>query len=162
ILGGPYVEHCVAVADYAKHCGLSPEAVDAALLHDTVEDTDHTLDILREKGVCTRTLTLVDYLTKTWEDKAFGPDIDVLKKAYYDRILTDPEAVALKILDRAHNMVSFTEVCQLNPSTYKGDHWSAVKWSFRYLKKTAIEFPPLLDVCQYPRAVEIFRNRFDA
>jgi (p)ppGpp synthase/HD superfamily hydrolase len=45
--GMPYVEHPVAVAALLDEHGFGEEAVAAALLHDVVEDSDTTLDELR-------------------------------------------------------------------------------------------------------------------
>jgi (p)ppGpp synthase/HD superfamily hydrolase len=50
--GVPYVTHVRRVAAAAHQFGLGEAAVEAALLHDVVEDTDHTIsDILNEFGV---------------------------------------------------------------------------------------------------------------
>lgn len=46
--GMPYVEHPVAVAALLDQHGYGEEALAAALLHDVVEDSDVTLDELRE------------------------------------------------------------------------------------------------------------------
>ncbi|HXQ89093.1 MAG TPA: HD domain-containing protein [Solirubrobacterales bacterium] len=46
--GMPYVEHPVAVAALLDEHGYDEEALAAALLHDVVEDSDTTLDELRE------------------------------------------------------------------------------------------------------------------
>jgi GTP pyrophosphokinase len=45
--GEPYINHCVAVAGILAELRVPPDVVAAALLHDTVEDTDVTLDTLR-------------------------------------------------------------------------------------------------------------------
>ena len=45
--GEPYVNHCVAVAEILAELRVPPDVVAAALLHDTVEDTEITLDVLR-------------------------------------------------------------------------------------------------------------------
>lgn len=59
----PYVNHCVVVATLALQAGLSPEAVQAALLHDTVEDTDTTIESLKMEGFSQNTLTIIQDLT---------------------------------------------------------------------------------------------------
>ncbi|HEY3492258.1 MAG TPA: HD domain-containing protein [Solirubrobacterales bacterium] len=46
--GMPYVEHPVTVAARLEEHGYSEEALAAALLHDVVEDSETTLDELRE------------------------------------------------------------------------------------------------------------------
>jgi GTP pyrophosphokinase len=44
--GEPYITHPLAVAQILADLGLGPRAIAAALLHDTVEDTDYRLDQL--------------------------------------------------------------------------------------------------------------------
>ena len=49
--GEPYVQHCLAVAGILTEYRVPAAAVAAGLLHDTVEDTDLTLeDIRRDFG----------------------------------------------------------------------------------------------------------------
>ena len=45
--GEPYITHPVAVAQILADLGIGPKTIAAALLHDTVEDTDYTLDQVR-------------------------------------------------------------------------------------------------------------------
>ena len=45
--GEPYITHPVAVAQILADLGIGSKTIAAALLHDTVEDTDYTLDLLR-------------------------------------------------------------------------------------------------------------------
>lgn len=47
--GMPYVEHPVAVAALLKEHGYREEAIAAALLHDVIEDSDASLEELREE-----------------------------------------------------------------------------------------------------------------
>lgn len=47
--GEPYITHCVAVATILVDLKVPPTIVVAGLLHDTVEDTDVTLDDLRSE-----------------------------------------------------------------------------------------------------------------
>src|SRR4051812_19760444 len=44
--GEPYITHPLAVAQILGDLGLGPKAIAAALLHDTVEDTEYDLDTL--------------------------------------------------------------------------------------------------------------------
>ena len=44
--GEPYITHPVAVAQILADLGVNPTVVAAALLHDTVEDTEYTLEQL--------------------------------------------------------------------------------------------------------------------
>jgi guanosine-3',5'-bis(diphosphate) 3'-pyrophosphohydrolase len=45
--GDPYITHPLAVATILAELGMTPPTLMAALLHDTIEDTDYTLDKLR-------------------------------------------------------------------------------------------------------------------
>ncbi|MHB8088431.1 MAG: RelA/SpoT family protein, partial [Anaerolineaceae bacterium] len=47
--GEPYITHCVAVAIILAEMQVQPIVVSAALLHDTVEDTQITLDDIRKE-----------------------------------------------------------------------------------------------------------------
>lgn len=61
--GEPYISHCVAVAGILAEMRVPPAVIAAGILHDTVEDTDTTLDDLdREFG--DEIARLVDGVTK--------------------------------------------------------------------------------------------------
>jgi len=63
ISGGPYVTHCVAVAEILVEMHVPPAVIAAGLLHDTVEDTEVNLDDLtRDFGE--EIAQLVDSVTK--------------------------------------------------------------------------------------------------
>ncbi len=47
VSGEPYISHCLAVASILVEMKVPPEVIVAGLLHDTVEDTDVTLDRIR-------------------------------------------------------------------------------------------------------------------
>ena len=61
--GEPYIIHPLAVAQILADLGMGPLVVAAGLLHDTVEDTDYTLDECRAEFGDTVT-GLVDGVTK--------------------------------------------------------------------------------------------------
>jgi GTP pyrophosphokinase len=62
--GDPYITHCVAVAEIlAVEICAPPQIIAAGLLHDTVEDTDLTLDDLR-RDFGDEIAKLVDAVTK--------------------------------------------------------------------------------------------------
>ncbi len=61
--GEPYINHCVAVADILAEMRVPPVVVAAGLLHDTVEDTDVTLEDL-QRDFSTELARLVDGVTK--------------------------------------------------------------------------------------------------
>ena len=61
--GDPYITHPVAVASILAQMGFTDTTLQAALLHDTVEDTDYSLDQLR-KDFSDEVAMLVDGVTK--------------------------------------------------------------------------------------------------
>jgi guanosine-3',5'-bis(diphosphate) 3'-pyrophosphohydrolase len=63
VSGEPYVTHCLAVASILSEMYVPPEIIAAGLLHDTVEDTDVTLeDLQRDFGA--EIAQMVDSVTK--------------------------------------------------------------------------------------------------
>ena len=105
--GEPYIFHPLAVALIAvKEVGLGPIAVECALLHDVVEDTEITLDELREL-FSDRVAKIVDGVTKI--EDVILKQTDVSKQAEnYRKILLsmcdDVYVIFLKLCDRLHNM----------------------------------------------------------
>lgn len=66
----PYVNHVIAVAKTITDLGLHQDLICAALLHDTVEDTETTIeDIDREFG--TSISNLVEQLTDVYTSETF-------------------------------------------------------------------------------------------
>lgn len=61
--GEPYFTHCVAVAMILMEMKVQSMVVAAALLHDTVEDTEVTLDVIRDE-FSPEIASLVDGVTK--------------------------------------------------------------------------------------------------
>jgi GTP pyrophosphokinase len=61
--GEPYIYHCLAVASILSEMRVPPSVVAAALLHDTVEDTEVTLDELK-RDFGEEIARLVDGVTK--------------------------------------------------------------------------------------------------
>ena len=112
--GEPYMLHPIAVARIVvDDIGLGYKSISAALLHDVVEDTDYTVDDLRER-FGDKIATLVDGLTKIknvldTEQKTRGTDIShqSLQAENFKRILLtmndDVRVVLIKLADRLHN-----------------------------------------------------------
>ena len=144
----PYINHCIRVANILKAAGLSGYVLDAAVLHDVVEDTDVTLEELKEQQVPDRALELVDLVTKWWSDHDHTDDVQkVHKPRYYIRILGDHDAICLKIADRADNLMDMRLMVSrkaVRPEYKIKD----LRWASKYLDKTHAEFPPLLNMCK--------------
>ncbi|MGW7681292.1 HD domain-containing protein [Kribbella sp. NPDC054772] len=92
--GSPYVAHVRGAAAIARANGATPHQQIAALLHDTVEDTDSTLAQLDDLGVPDSVVEMVDALTRR-------PDESHV--AYLTRLVQTPSAVLVKRADIQHN-----------------------------------------------------------
>ncbi|MBQ7709725.1 MAG: bifunctional (p)ppGpp synthetase/guanosine-3',5'-bis(diphosphate) 3'-pyrophosphohydrolase [Bacteroidales bacterium] len=112
--GEPYMLHPIAVAQIVvDDIGLGYKSISAALLHDVVEDTDYTVEDLRER-FGDKIASLVDGLTKIknvldTEQKTHATDIaqQSLQAENFKRILLtmndDVRVVLIKLADRLHN-----------------------------------------------------------
>src|SRR5215211_5915986 len=103
--GEPYILHPLAVARICvEEIGLGVRSTICALLHDTVEDTDITLeDINREFGP--EIAKIVDGLTKisTVLDANSSQQAENFKKILVT-LTDDPRVILIKLADRLHNM----------------------------------------------------------
>lgn len=62
--GAPHVDHLTRVSGLLREQGAKTETVTVAWLHDLVEDTDLTLDELREMGFSSPVVDAVNLLTR--------------------------------------------------------------------------------------------------
>jgi len=103
--GEPYILHPLAVAMICvEEIGLGVRSTICALLHDTVEDTDVTLeDIQAEFG--TEISKIVDGLTKISNviDANSSLQAENFKKILIT-LTDDPRVILIKLADRLHNM----------------------------------------------------------
>ena len=103
--GEPYIYHPIAVARIcAEEIGLGTTSVVAALLHDTVEDTDLTLDDVKDLFGPTVT-TIIDGLTKI---SGMQFQTDSVQAENFRKVLMtlsqDVRVILIKLADRLHNM----------------------------------------------------------
>lgn len=103
--GQPYIIHPIAVANILLDFGMDAQSIEAALLHDTVEDTDVTLEQLkREFG--DEVAALVDGVTKlgkvplATKEEFQAENIRKMLLAMY----RDIRVIIIKLADRLHNM----------------------------------------------------------
>ncbi|MCK9401774.1 MAG: RelA/SpoT family protein [Chitinophagaceae bacterium] len=103
--GEPYIIHPLAVAMICvEEIGLGVRSTICALLHDTVEDTDITLeDVDREFGH--EISKIVDGLTKISSviDTNTSQQAENFKKILLT-LTDDPRVILIKLADRLHNM----------------------------------------------------------
>lgn len=103
--GQPYIIHPIAVADILLDFGLDAPSIEAAFLHDTVEDTDITLDMLR-KDFGDEVASLVDGVTKlgrvplSTREEQQAENIRKMLLA----MSQDIRVIIIKLADRLHNM----------------------------------------------------------
>ena len=112
--GEPYILHPIAVARIVvNEIGLGYKSISAALLHDVVEDTDYTVEDLRQL-FGDKIASLVDGLTKIKtvldnEDRNKQDEVysQSLQAENFKRILLtlndDVRVVLIKLADRLHN-----------------------------------------------------------
>src|SRR3954471_20132606 len=103
--GEPYIYHPIAVAQIcAEEIGLGPTAIVCALLHDTVEDTDLTLeDVKGLFGV--KISQIIDGLTKI--SGVIDNTSSIQAENFRKVLLTmseDIRVILIKLADRLHNM----------------------------------------------------------
>jgi len=100
--GEPYITHPVAVAEILAELGLDLSTIIAALLHDTVEDTDYPLEQLR-KDFSSEVAALVDGVTKL-DKLSYGPtaEAETLRKMVI-AMSKDIRVLVIKLADRLHN-----------------------------------------------------------
>ena len=102
--GAPYAEHLLeALEVLVRGAGVTdPGILQAAVLHDVVEDTPCTIDEVR-RAFGGRVAELVAWVTKP--DPEEGADRAAVKAAYLGRLQDAPDdAVLVKLADRASNV----------------------------------------------------------
>ena len=104
--GEPYIMHPIAVARIAsREIGLGSTSICAALLHDVVEDTEYTVEDIRQH-FGPKIAQLVEGLTKI-SGGIFGEQASAQAENFRKLLLTmseDIRVVLLKMADRLHNM----------------------------------------------------------
>ena len=105
--GEPYIHHLIEVCYILTELQCGPSTLVAGLLHDTVEDTDVTLeDIKNEFG--TDVMNLVDSLTKIQRLKlSHRTEEDFVYEDHRKIFLgmaKDVRVILIKLADRLHNM----------------------------------------------------------
>ena len=103
--GEPYITHPVAVAGILAELGLDAETVIAAILHDTLEDTELSREALAlEFGEVVA--ELVDGVTKL-DKMRFGSRQEADAESFRKMLLAmarDLRVILIKLADRLHNM----------------------------------------------------------
>ena len=100
--GEPYITHPLAVAQIRADLGIGPTTIAAALLHDTVEDTEYSLESVR-RDFGEEVAMLVDGVTKLDKVK-FGDhtQAETVRKMVV-AMSKDIRVLVIKLADRLHN-----------------------------------------------------------
>ncbi len=105
--GDPYITHPLSVAMILAGLGMDTTTLVAALLHDTIEDTDYSLDMMRADFGGEVTL-LVDGVTKLDKVKlGDAAKAETIRKMVV-AMAKDPRVLVIKLADRLHNMRTLT------------------------------------------------------
>ncbi|MCR4616041.1 MAG: bifunctional (p)ppGpp synthetase/guanosine-3',5'-bis(diphosphate) 3'-pyrophosphohydrolase [Clostridiales bacterium] len=105
ISGEPYITHPIEVAKVLVRLGMDAQSIAAALLHDTVEDTDVTLDMIKD-DFGEDIAFLVDGVTKlgkvplSTKEEIQAENIRKMLLA----MSRDIRVIIIKLADRLHNM----------------------------------------------------------
>ncbi len=100
--GEQYITHPLAVAEILVELGIGPKTIAAALLHDTVEDTDYSLEALRA-DFGDQIALLVDGVTKLDKLKyGDSAQAETMRKMVV-AMSKDIRVLLIKLADRLHN-----------------------------------------------------------
>jgi guanosine-3',5'-bis(diphosphate) 3'-pyrophosphohydrolase len=107
--GDAYITHPVAVSEILAELGLDVATLCAALLHDTVEDTEYSLDQLRA-DFGDEIASLVDGVTKL-DKVTYGPtaEAETVRKMIV-AMSRDIRVLIIKLADRLHNARTWSYV----------------------------------------------------
>ena len=105
--GENYIFHPIEVAIYLTEYHANEDTIIAALLHDTVEDTNYTLEDI-EKRFGKDVAQLIDGVTKFeqgafLESESIDLKIESLRK-WFEVMQQDIRVAIIKLVDRLHNM----------------------------------------------------------
>ena len=130
----PYFTHPKGVARYIEQLTKDPEMIAAALLHDVVEDSNHTIEEIRtEFGE--RVASLVDEVTNKEEERVGRKKKEYLK----DKMVhMSDDALIIKLADRLQNVLF------LEKDAKTDEH---KKFIFYYYKSTRYILDNLKNTC---------------
>lgn len=121
--GEPYILHPIAVARIvSQEIGLGSTSICAALLHDVVEDTDYTVEDLKNL-FGDKIASIVEGLTKI-SGGVVADHISLQTENFRKLLLTmseDIRVIIIKIADRLHNMRTLDSMSQVKQFKIAGE-----------------------------------------
>ncbi len=123
----PYVTHLYAVAMIVSDYTDDENTIVAALLHDTLEDTDYTPNELdQDFGPTVR--EMVNSISETVEEGGNRGNWREQKKLYLKKLKQAPEAALIvAAADKIHNMRCIVEEYYENPSQFVADFGATIE-----------------------------------
>jgi RelA/SpoT family (p)ppGpp synthetase len=106
--GKPYISHTSWVAKIVAQLNIGQEAVIAALLHDSLEDTDVKLDELSKKfgdEVALLVSGLTEVKTKTSGLQINQTNVEVFRRFFFSSV-NDVRVLIIKLADELHNTMT--------------------------------------------------------
>lgn len=163
--GEPYILHPIEVARIVcEEMGLGSTSICCALLHDVVEDTEYTVDDLRELFT-DNIARIVDGVTKVEVSEKAAKSIQT--ENYRKLLLTtadDARVILIKLADRLHNMRTLGSMSSEKKSKITGETQFIYAPLAHRLGLFAIktELEELCFFYEYPEKYEMIKQKVEA
>jgi len=118
--GEPYLSHPVWVAKVVTQLGIGRKAIVASLLHDTVEDTDVTIDQIAQEfddEVALLVEGLTEVRQKTKNIEVFDTNIDIFRQFLFSSV-DDVRVLIIRIVDKLHNGLTIGPLSEVRQKRY--------------------------------------------
>ena len=159
----PYVYHPAMTGFYLQHYGMDEELVAAAILHDTVEDTEATLEEIHElfgEHVHYLVKCSTEDKTKSWEERKEAQHNGIRRSPCEavgfptkETLCVSESALFVKLADKLHNISCTLEEIQAGTHSFDRMNRGRDKqeWYYRGLVD-AFETRP--EIAQHPMFTE--------